>query len=276
MKENYVLTALKGLIIGGTMLVPGASGGSMAMILGIYDRLISAVSSLTERKRDNLLFLLVFCLGGGAGILIFARPLLAVMESYPMPAMYFFLGAVAGGVPLILRQAEVKRVSWDTLAFLFAGILCVLLIGLIPVGVFQKDASGAAAAFSGAGDVLFLFLAGVIAAVALVLPGISVSYLLLVLGLYDKTMAAVTQFDLMFLAVLGTGVILGILLTTKLLDKAMARYPQPVYLIILGFVLGSMVQVFPGLPAGGDWIVCAAALAAGFFAIRFVQAGEEA
>lgn len=97
MKNTPILTALKGIIIGGTMLVPGVSGGSMAMILGIYDRLITSVSSFTRRKKENLAFLIIFSLSGILGILLFASPLLRLIERYPMPMLYFFLGAVAAG-----------------------------------------------------------------------------------------------------------------------------------------------------------------------------------
>lgn len=88
-KDNHILTALKGLIIGATMLVPGVSGGSMAMILGIYDRLISAVSSFMKNKKENLVFLLIFSMGGILGILLFANPLLQLIERYNMPMLYF-------------------------------------------------------------------------------------------------------------------------------------------------------------------------------------------
>ena len=91
MKDQTIITALKGMLIGGTMLVPGVSGGTMAMLLGIYSRLISAVSSFRKDKKGNLLFLLVFALGGIAGMLIFARPILFLIEKFPMPMLYFFL-----------------------------------------------------------------------------------------------------------------------------------------------------------------------------------------
>ena len=91
-------------------------------------------------------------------------------------------------------------------------------------------------------------LAGVIAAVALVLPGISISYLLLVMGLYDEIMRAIGDFYLPFLIPFGVGLILGVVLTTRLLERAMNRHPLPTYLIILGFMFGSMVEVFPGIP----------------------------
>mgnify|MGYP005776197081 FL=1 len=90
MKQNKLESFLKGMIIGGTMLVPGVSGGSMAMILGIYSRLVSSVSSFTKDKKGNFLFLVIFSLGGGTGMLLFARPLLSLIERYPMPMLYFF------------------------------------------------------------------------------------------------------------------------------------------------------------------------------------------
>ena len=90
--KSHALLAVKGMVIGATMLVPGVSGGSMAMILGIYDRLVSSVSSFFKDVKGNFLFLALFCLGGGAGILVFARPLLYLIERFPMPMMYFFLG----------------------------------------------------------------------------------------------------------------------------------------------------------------------------------------
>ena len=104
-KHTYLTAVPKGMIVGGTMLVPGVSGGSMAMILGVYDRLVSSVSSFMKHKKESLAFLSLFSLGGGLGMILFARPLLALIERYPVPALYFFLGAVAGGVPLIVRKA---------------------------------------------------------------------------------------------------------------------------------------------------------------------------
>lgn len=267
-KKRKLLTVLQGMIVGGTMLVPGASGGSMAMILGIYDRLISSVSSFFKDVKGNFLFLALFCLGGGAGILVFARPLLYLIERFPMPMMYFFLGAVAGGVPLIFSQAEIKKVSWKVIVYILVGIFAVCLIGLIPEGSFQSDMEAGMVSY------LMLVLAGIFAAVALVLPGISVSYLFLVLGIYDELMRSISTLRLSFLVPLALGLLLGVVLTTRVLETAMNRHPQPTYLMILGFVFGSMAEVFPGIPSGTEFLVCLAALAAGFGVIRLITASE--
>ena len=265
MKNSSMIIILKGMVVGGTMLVPGVSGGSMAMILGIYDRLVSSVSSFMKHKRESLTFLALFCLGGGLGMILFARPLLGLIERFPMPMMYFFLGAVAGGVPVILKEARVSAFSWSVPVWIAVGLAAVFAVGHLPSGLFQSEMeAGAASALSLAG-------AGVVAAAALVLPGISVSYLFLVMGLYDELMRAISGLYLPFLLPLGIGLMAGVVLTTKILEKAMARYPQPTYLIILGFVLGSMAEVFPGIPSGMEFPVSAAALAAGFFAIFFLS-----
>ena len=247
------------------MLVPGVSGGSMAMILGIYDRLISSVSSFMKNKKENLIFLALFCLGGGLGMILFARPLLGLIERFPMPMMYFFLGAVAGGVPMIFKEARIQRFSWESLAWIALGLLAVFAVGRLPVGAFQSEMGAGLTSF------LFLMAAGVIAAAALVLPGISVSYLFLVMGLYDELMRAISGLYLPFLVPLGLGLLAGIVVTAKGLEKAMNRYPQPTYMMLLGFVLGSVAEVFPGIPPAGELLVCLPALDAGFGVIFFLS-----
>ncbi len=264
MERRNFMTILKGAIIGGTMVVPGMSGGSMAMILGIYDRLITSVSSFSRDKKHNLLFLMIFSVGGLLGLVLFSKPMLWLLETYPKPMLYFFIGAVAGGTPMIFQEAQVQKIRWQTLAWMAAGMMIVLLFSRLPQGNFQSQ--GGSVSFS-------LLIAGILAAAALILPGISVSYLFLIMGLYEEIMAAVSGFHVHFLAPLGIGLLLGILAMTKALEYAMKRFPQPTYLLILGFVLGSIAQVFPGLPALAQLPVCALMFAGGFAAI-FLLSGK--
>lgn len=107
MKGSVLSVMLKGVCVGSTMMVPGVSGGSMAMLLGIYDRLIYSVNSIRSGK--SLLLLGTFSIGGFIGILLFSQPLLSLLERYPMLMLYFFMGAVGGGIPLMLKKAEVRR-----------------------------------------------------------------------------------------------------------------------------------------------------------------------
>ena len=178
-----------------------------------------------------------------------------------MPMLYFFLGAVAGGIPLIIKQSGVQKVSWRSALYLILGLMTVSLFALIPSSGSQSEMTAGPAGF------FLLMAAGFIAAAALVLPGISVSYLLLLMGIYDEMMRAVSEFYLPFLLPLGAGLILGIVLITKALEYALTRRPHPTYFIILGFIIGSMAEIFPGIPSGSELLLCALTLTAGFLAI---------
>ena len=257
-----LIIALKGMFIGGTMLVPGVSGGSMAMILGIYDELISAVSSFLKNIKKNILFLAIF-----------AKPLGILLEKFPVVLMYFFIGAVAGSSPMMLRKAEVKKISWRAFVYPAIGIAAVRLISMIPKGVMT----------AGEKNVWFyimLILTGVIVAIALILPGISVSHMMLMLGLYDTIIEIINKRDIMgmiSLAPLGIGLALGIIFCTKFLEAAMSRKPQATYLIIFGFLLGSLIdkEVFPGFPTGWQIPVCILLFALGFVVIFMLCKAEE-
>ena len=264
--KNRIATLLKGVFVGGTMMVPGVSGGSMAMIIGIYDPLISAISNLMKDLWGNLLFLGVFVIGAGAGMLLFAKPLGMMIDRFPRIMMYLFLGAVAGGIPMIVRQSQVKHLGAAQVGCMLMGLMGAVGVALLPEGLF--------AVCEGWQATLLLLAAGMVAAVALVLPGISVTYLLLVLGLYERILQAIGDMDVLFLLTLGIGVLAGILLTTRTLETAMKRFPQATYLVILGFLLAGMVQAFPGLPVGWEWPLCIALAAAGFVTIHWISQRE--
>lgn len=266
---KHILIIIKGLIIGGTMMVPGVSGGSMAMILGIYDKMIAAVSSFFKHKVENAVFLSLAGIGGVLGMFLFSKPLLHLIESYPMPTMYFFMGAVIGSAPMVFRKSKLHHFSIRGVCYVILGIIMVMTIGMIPMGAVAETNAQA-----GIEGMFFLAVAGIIAAIALVLPGISVSYLLLVLGLYDETMKAISELYLPYLVPLAAGLLLGVVLTTKFLEMLMRDYPQPTYLVILGFVLGSLVEVYPGIPTGTGIALCLVTFSVGFLSIYLLSKKE--
>lgn len=266
MDSNILLNMLKGLFVGGSMLIPGVSGGSMAMILGIYDKLITSVSSFFKHKKQSIIVLGTFVLGAGIGILLFAKPLLYLTDTFTFPMMYLFMGAVVGSIPMIYKKADIKKISLSVILYTILGMAIIFMISLIPEELFSVNLD------IGVTDILLLVIAGIVAAIALVLPGISVSYMLLVLGMYEETMKAIDQFYLPYLIPLGVGVLLGIILTTRILEKAMNTYTAPTYLIILGFVIASVIEVFPGIPSGINIIISIGTFLIGYFAIRKLSA----
>lgn len=263
-KESYnkevnksISYLFKGMIIGATMLVPGVSGGTMAIVLGIYDKMVSAVSSFMKDKKRNFIILSLCAAGGVLGMFLFSKPLMLVIETYPMPSMYFFMGAVVGSIPLVFRMSKLKKFSVRGSIYILLGAAFVFALAYIPVDTGESAAKG------GIEGTIFLSVAGLVAAAALILPGISVSFVLLVIGLYDETVAAISDMYMSYLIPLGAGLIIGILLITRILERAMEKYPQPTCLIILGFVLGSITEVFPGVPTGPELLLCILTFAMG-------------
>ncbi len=310
---------LKGLWIGGTMTVPGVSGGTMAILLGIYDRLIGAVSGLVPGKgaekkasgtdetglRNNggkeraenkterivvcageeqrricwtayrktalksFLFLTVFLLGAGLGMLLFAKLISGLLEQ-PVAGGYvrfFFLGAVAGGIPLILASAKVKKFSVWLLVLPVIGAGLVYGLTFLPEEMFSLESAGGLGAF------LLKLVGGIILAIALVLPGVSASQMLYTLGIYEELLSCISEFRMVPLIPLGIGTVLGILLITKTLDTLMTKYPKQTFLIIFGFILGSLPELFPK-DVEGNYLLCGVCVAVGFLLAYWIGKRE--
>lgn len=249
-KSSIAVRITKGFIIGASMLVPGASGGTMAIILGIYDELIHAVSTLRQNFRGNAVLLGTYAAAGVLGILLFSRPMLAAVTLWHKPTLFLFLGAILGSIPPLYRKVRISRVKPSNIIVALFGALLGICTMYLPEGVFQMSTGFHLQNFS------MLIAAGVIIAVALILPGISASYILLMLGMYDLTLIALKEFNLYYLVPLIIGVLGGTFLTAGILEREMKRHPQFTYMLIIGFMLGSLAQVFPGVPSGAEIVPC--------------------
>jgi putative membrane protein len=263
-KNNIAIRIIKGFIIGASMLVPGASGGTMAIILGIYDELIHAVSTLRHNFRENVIMLGTYTLAGILGILLFSRPMLAAVTLWNKPTLFLFLGAILGSIPPLYRKVKISRIKPVNIMVALFGALLGICTMYLPEGVFQMSSSFNIYNFS------MLIIAGVIIAVALILPGISASYVLLMLGMYHLTLVAIKQFNLMYLVPLAIGVLGGTLLTAGILEREMKRHPQFTYMLIIGFMLGSLAQVFPGIPESAEILPCILTFLAGLLVILWI------
>lgn len=256
---------IKGIIIGSSMLVPGVSGGTMALILGIYEDLIRAVSSFFDNVKKNASFLGIVALGGLIGLVMFVYVVKFGLDNFRIPVMFLFLGIVLGGVPLLFKEAKRGEKSKYDYSYLIVGFLIVYCM-LIFKGTLVNLEN-----VTGFGSLIILFIVGIIIAVALILPGISTSFLLLVLGMYEVTITAVETRNLPFLIPIVIGTIFGIIATTKILEHWMENKPRQIYLLIIGFVLASIIEVFPGMPKGMDIIYSLITFSLGCIAILYVS-----
>ncbi len=276
LKGNLAII-LKGFVIGSSMSVPGVSGGTMAILLGIYDKLIGSISNFLKDLKGNILFLMKFCLGAAAGIGSLAFVIEWLLGRFPLPVSFFFLGAVIGGIPALYKKTKESEMKLSSAIYFLIGLVVVIAIGFIPVGNFDIG--------SGSGFIHYLMVlgTGIIIALALVLPGISTSHMLLVLGMYDAMIAAITEFNLVYIGIIGISTVIGIFLITKPIEWTLNKFPHQTYCMIIGFVLGSTSEIFrdkiiPAIPANGDlswWvpsvIISIITFVLGYFAILYLS-----
>lgn len=259
---------LKGVSIGATMMIPGVSGGTMALILGIYHDIINAISNIFKDFKKHALFLLIVGLGGVVGLMAISWIVDYFLTNYNYPTMFLFCGVVLGGLPVLFKESNVgtKR-NIDFIWF----IIGVAIVG----GLLYLDTVYDKSLFTfttlSAGSFIYLFVAGVIVSVALILPGISTSFLLLFLGLLEPTMLAIKMYNFVYLMPLTAGVLFGVMATTKLLEMLMTKKTRPTYLMIIGFVIASLAKVFPGVPDGINIIICLITFVTGYLLVNQVS-----
>lgn len=257
---NKFILVLKGFVVGATMLVPGVSGGSMAMILGIYDELIQSITSFIKKK--SMITLGLFCIGSIGGIILFSYPMLYFINHYYLYMMYFFLGCVISSISFIKKKSEITYFKMKDYIYILLGIVFVLLINSMPL-LSLKD------------NHFVMIVAGFVLAIALVLPGISVSYVMVLFGIYEPVMHMIQSYDVMGLLPLLIGGVLGVFLLSSFLEYMLTHHKEATYMVIFGFVLGSLIEIFPGIPGLSQIGGCLLLFVAGYFAIHYLSKIEE-
>ncbi|PIE97793.1 MAG: DUF368 domain-containing protein [Treponema sp.] len=247
---SIALNIISGLFVGIANVIPGVSGGTIAVICGVYPRLLT-VSSLnfSEIKKDwkNILAL-VF--GIFFGFLAFAKVVNFFYTHYPVYTSCFFVGIILGSIPFLFRLIKTKQnidspLPKKILAFILGlGIMLLIFFGKIKYGNIQNEIITEMSLKIFA----WLFMLGVISAVAMLIPGISGSFLLLILGGYASVVNAVANLQVLFIMPYFVGVVCALVIASKLLDKAIKKRPQILYSFIFGLVLGSALSVFPNKP----------------------------
>lgn len=249
LKENLILVA-KGFVIGIANIIPGVSGGTLAITLGIYERLIKAISHFFTNLKENIKFLVPIAVGAVLSLLILSNVIGYALDHYPIPTTLLFVGLIFGGVPLLYRHVKTEKKSGSNLLIFFITFAIVTIFAFLKEGNFSVDLSN----LNLFGYIL-LFIVGMVAAATMVIPGISGSFMLMLLGYYQpiiNTIRNLTRFDdltksFMILIPFGIGVLVGIVLIAKLIEFLLEKYEVQTYFGILGFVLASVLTLIYGL-----------------------------
>lgn len=250
--KNYLTVGIKGACMGAADVIPGVSGGTIAFITGIYDQLVGSIASINAEAFRLLLqgrfkdfwrhinggFLLSLIAGIGLSVITLAGLMQMLLTTYPIQTWAFFFGLIVASSIFILRGISgwhLREYLMVILGVLLGATVCTLSPTQTPDGLW------------------FIFLSGAIAICAMILPGISGSFILLILGKYQYIMGCISDLvsgtdvarNLMVLGVFAVGALVGIIGFSKLLHWLLARWNKEVLIIMAGFIIGSLVKIWP-------------------------------
>lgn len=275
---GFLADVLRGVAIGAAFIIPGFSGGSVAAILGIYEKLVGAIADIFKTFKKSVLVLLPILIGMLLGIAALILPIQWGLRHYPIPTVTLFVGLALGGLPSVTEKLKGKPKIGHLFAFLLPFAFAAGLSFLSPAGdvdLFSLNFGG----------YLLLVLIGAVGSCALVVPGISGSMLLLIFGYYNPVVALVTENLLhgqqlgvcvLVLVCLGVGVVLGFFGISVLMKFLLKKFPRGTYFSILGFIIGSVPAVYASTVLEADaalsalyaspwyWVAAAAMLIVGF------------
>ncbi|WP_421102681.1 DUF368 domain-containing protein [Sporosarcina psychrophila] len=237
----------RGFFMGISDLIPGVSGGRIAFILGIYDELLASISGFFSRNwKKHIGFLLPLGIGIGITLLLFSKVIEYLLKNQPAPTQYFFMGLVVGVLPFITKQAGVKR------NFTWQHFIVILLVGgALASLAFIKPQDTAVITSLTASNAIGLFFAGWAGSIAMLLPGISGSFILLVLGVYSTVIGALSNFNLSIIVVIGAGIIVGFIVSNKAISYLLKHFKYIMFAVIIGLIVGSLFVIYPGIPESG-------------------------
>ncbi|WP_233884268.1 DUF368 domain-containing protein [Tenacibaculum piscium] len=244
-KKDYLLIMLKGLAMGAADVVPGVSGGTIAFISGIYEELLNSISGITLSlfktlknqgfktawKQLNGNFLASLFIGMFISILSLAKVISWLLVSHPILLWSFFFGLVLASIIYIAKQIT----NWNFIAIILliiGGILAYYITTLNPL-IAENSST------------IFMFLAGAIAICAMILPGISGSFILVLLGAYKPVLSAINTRDYTTIMAIGFGAIVGLLSFSRLLKYLFAHYKNYTLAVLTGFIIGSLNKIWP-------------------------------
>ncbi|MGL5259455.1 MAG: DUF368 domain-containing protein [Lachnospiraceae bacterium] len=245
---------LKGAVIGVANIIPGVSGGTMAVAMGIYDRLIYAITHIKSEFKEGIRFLLPIIIGVVLGIVVLTTLITASLTNFPVQTNFLFIGLILGGIPLILNRIKEtgKKISAGNIITFFVFLAIVLLFASF--GETEGNVADVSMDFV---NIIKLFGVGVIASATMVIPGVSGSMVLMLIGYYytiletvSSFVRAVFSFDIPIimqgigiLMPFGIGVLIGIGVIAKLVEIVFAKLPNYAFCGILGLIVASPAAI---------------------------------
>lgn len=246
----FLILILKGFLIGIAFIIPGVSGGTLAIYLGVYQKLLDSISNIFSDFKNSVKFLIPLFLGIAISVISLAKLFSVLLNWNSFIVLFFFLGLILGGIKYIYQKANVKKLSLSTgIAFIISFALLLFII------IIDKTKAGVGIDYFDFGfwTYLLIFSLGMISAITMIVPGISGSAVLLVLGFYTAIVSNVVGnildfsnlgYNLQVIIPFALGALAGIMIFSKLISISLSKFPKETYFAILGFIIASLIGVF--------------------------------
>lgn len=245
-KDNFILF-IKGFIMGIANVIPGVSGGTLAVILGVFKDFVGSISNIFKSFKKSVLFLLPIVLGMGVAVVASSKLIETCLNYYPLATILFFVGLILGGVPILFNKIKREMKSIPNYIIFIIMFSFILLFTFVISG--EKNVELVSLTFI---DYILLFIVGMLASASMVIPGISGSMVLMTVGYYNSILATVSDIfnfanfwhNVSILIPFGLGVIVGILLIAKLITFLLNKFEVKTYFAIFGFIFSSLIVIF--------------------------------
>ena len=243
--KNIILI-IKGIIIALANIIPGVSGGTLMITLGVYEQIIDIISHPFKNLKNNWKFILFIGIGLVAGVLGFSKLISYCLDKFPLATPLFFIGLIIGGIPLLFRKGKVKdNIKVSNI------IILLITFGIVLLFTFLNSGDSVVTITMNFKGIVLLFLVGMVAASSMIIPGISGSFMLMLLGYYKPiidTISNLTKFNnlwdnLKILIPFGFGIVFGIVLVAKLIEYLLKKYEVKTYFGVIGFVFASIIAI---------------------------------
>ncbi len=256
---------LKGMVLGISNIIPGVSAGTMAVVLGIYNKIIESVSSILRSFSKNFRFLLFLGLGVIGGILFFSNLIEGFLEKYPWQMSYLFMGLIGGSIGILIKTTishKPKKIHY----IYFVVTLLALIIMKFTNPVDSTSIIESLDFKSG----IKLFVSGFVASSAMILPGVSGSFVLVLFGMYNTIISAISNFNIIILIPFGIGVLLGLITMVKVVEYLLRKYTAQTYMGIMGLVIGSIFSIIPGFEISMREVSCIIVFIVGYLISYYI------
>ena len=257
----FLSNILKGIAIGAGAIIPGVSSGVLCVILGIYEKLISSILDFFKDLKNNIKFLLPILIGGIIGVLIFSNVLNYLLYVFPLQTKSIFIGLILGSIPKLMK--EVNKKQKFKLHYLIYTIIA-LVIGIAMVFLEDMIITQTVSEYS----FIYLIISGLIMSIGIVVPGVSSTVILMLLGVYNIYLASLANLFLPILIPIFIGIGIGGLIFMRVTKFLMDRFYAQTFYTILGFSLGSILILMPEVSFDISGIICILCIALGFIVVK--------